>query len=189
MHEGVVVDGKPRHVAGHVRCHRDRVAVGISVVGALLIARREPPHEPGDQQHQQHRAEDDQRLFSRALAFAVMAVAVAIAAGAAAAIVVRMAVTAAAARRVGVALIAVVAAVAAGIAVVAAGRVAVSGARNGDARCETDRTTGVGRYRDAWRRERAPRAHGRASCRRKRKSTQEGGKDLLRIGQREQGRI
>lgn len=118
-----------------------------------------------------------------------MAVAVAIAAGAAAAIVVRMAVTAAAARRVGVALIAVVAAVAAGIAVVAAGRVAVSGARNGDARCETDRTTGVGRYRDAWRRERAPRAHGRASCRRKRKSTQEGGKDLLRIGQREQGRI
>lgn len=117
-----------------------------------------------------------------------MAVAVAIAAGAAAAIVVRMAVTAAA-RRVGVALIAFVAAVAAGIAVVAAGRVAVSGARNGDARCETDRTTGVGRYRDAGRRERAPRAHGGASCRRKRKSTQEGGKDLLRIGQREQGRI
>lgn len=115
-----------------------------------------------------------------------MAVAVAIAAGAAAAIVVRMAVTAAAARRVGVALIAFVAA---GIAVVAAGRVAVSGARNGDARCETDRTTGVGRYRDAGRRERAPRAHGGASCRRKRKSTHEGGKDLLRIEQREQGRI
>lgn len=121
-----------------------------------------------------------------------MAVAVAIAAGAAAAIVVRMAVTAAAARRVGVALIAFVAFVAfvaAGIAVVAAGRVAVSGARNGDARCETDRTTGVGRYRDAGRRERAPRAHGGASCRRKRKSTHEGGKDLLRIEQREQGRI
>ncbi|WP_457807271.1 hypothetical protein [Burkholderia vietnamiensis] len=154
MHEGVVVDGKPGHLAGHVRRHRDRVAVGISVIRALLIGRREPPREPDDQQHQQHRAEDDQRLPPRALAFAVMAVAVAIAAGAAAAIVVRMAVTAAA-RRVGVALIALiafVAAVAAGIAVVAAGRVAVSGARNGDARCETDRTTGVGRYRDAGRR-------------------------------------
>ncbi|MDR8969651.1 hypothetical protein FEP58_06047 [Burkholderia multivorans] len=128
MHVDVVVDREARHVARHVRRDGDGIAVRVRIVGALLIARREPPDEPADDEQQRDRAEDDQRLAARPLAFAAVSRAIAVAAGAAAAIVVRMPVSTAAARCVGVALAARLAVSAAGSA--AAAGIVVAGTRD-----------------------------------------------------------
>ncbi|CAJ6761054.1 Uncharacterised protein [Burkholderia pseudomallei] len=70
MDVDVVVDRERDDVAGHLRRDRDRVAVGVGVVGADLIARREPPDERADEQQHDDDREHDERFLAGPLALA-----------------------------------------------------------------------------------------------------------------------
>lgn len=64
----VVVDRQLHDIARDLRGNRNRIAVGVGVVRAFLVARHEPPDESDDGKQHDHDGQHDQRLLAVRLA-------------------------------------------------------------------------------------------------------------------------